>query len=240
MSVPTFRVVVLAFLALAACTLAACVESVTQPHRRQLPPAPAPAPPGPSANLMIHTHPRRLSPHRDRTKRTIGRNAAIETDVGGGALATLMCCMCGSDVDATEARLLALLRRRDALLPAFEAILADPESEPIYVRGTFRALVFTHTQGERFIALAVKRLGDADDGVRSGALYYLERYSNPRAAERVIPLLADDKLTVRYAAATTLAKIGRMGRTGSDGCVVESRQASQRRELPDPSQEVPR
>jgi HEAT repeats len=115
---------------------------------------------------------------------------------------------CVSDPDEVAATMRKLMLRRDALRPAFEAILANPKSHPTKVSSTFYTLVLTATTGQRFIELAVERLADNTSGVRAGALYYLEHYGSALDTAPIVALLSDSDIIVHHAAAKTLAKIG--------------------------------
>jgi hypothetical protein len=101
-----------------------------------------------------------------------------------------------------------LLDMGERAFPAFEAILSDPKAKPFEVRGVFSIVGTVKADRRRFVEHAVRRLADADSGVRKSAVWVLERIGTAKEASPVVALLSDEnKVTVHYAA-KTLAAIG--------------------------------
>lgn len=101
-----------------------------------------------------------------------------------------------------------LLRRGEALRPAFEAIIADSNSDPVNVSGAFDALVLIKARGPQYSRLAGLRLSDKSNSIRQSALAYLQHFGGTQDASKVVPFLSDPHYAIRKLAATTLAKIG--------------------------------
>lgn len=101
-----------------------------------------------------------------------------------------------------------LFTRAESLRPAFRAILADPNSEPQKVSGTFAILINVKIHELAFTELAIRRLTDTNSGVRSESLRYLERFGGLEESSKILPLLCDNDMIVRYLAARVIAKLG--------------------------------
>jgi hypothetical protein len=98
--------------------------------------------------------------------------------------------------------------RGEMLFPAFEAILADPKSEPLHVARAMFILSGMNTDRQRFLKFAVGRLEDSSGEVRRGVVQLLGQIGSEREAGRILPLLTDRDTTVSYTAVGTLAAIG--------------------------------
>jgi hypothetical protein len=101
-----------------------------------------------------------------------------------------------------------LIKMGERAFPAFEAILADPESDPGHVARIFVVLMAVDADRRRFLDPTVMRLADPNDDVRSRAVRLLALIGSEKEAPSVVALLSDKEWTNAIAAAKTLAAIG--------------------------------
>jgi HEAT repeat protein len=102
----------------------------------------------------------------------------------------------------------SLVKSGERAFPAFDAILADPMSEPAHVARVFAVLGHVKANRDRFVEPTVSRLADTDPRVRRCAVILLGQIGGPRDTPPVVALLSDKDRTVSYAAAKSLAAIG--------------------------------
>jgi HEAT repeat protein len=93
-------------------------------------------------------------------------------------------------------------------LPAYEAILADPKSEPLELAGAMTYVSDIKADRKQFPDLAVALFTHEDPVVRREALRLLAEIGSERDTTPILAMLSDEENGVRHAAAKTLAKIG--------------------------------
>jgi HEAT repeat protein len=105
-------------------------------------------------------------------------------------------------------RRVALIRMGERVFPAFQAILADPKTQHIYVSRIFVVLEAVKADRRQFVGPVVRRLSDPNSGVRGQAVRLLAHIGSEREIPPIVALLSDTDITVGYGAATALLAIG--------------------------------
>ncbi len=101
-----------------------------------------------------------------------------------------------------------LLRVGEKAYPIYEAILSDPKVTPEAVTKVYLLIDGEKPGARRFREYAVTHLTHADPGIRADALILLKDIGSSVEASPAVALLSDEDVSVRYAAARTLAAIG--------------------------------
>jgi hypothetical protein len=92
--------------------------------------------------------------------------------------------------------------------PAYEAILADPKTDPDSVGCIFTVLESVDADRGRFVDPAVRWLANPNWEARVYIVRCLGKIGSSREVAPVVALLADERPSVAFAAATTLVAIG--------------------------------